>query len=198
MSRPRIVLASTSRYRRALLERLGIPFDAIAPTCDEDAHPHLEPRPLAERLAREKAESVAAPGAIVIGSDQVVDLDGEVLGKPGSAEAAQRQLARLAGRSHRLITAVAVRDVDRGVTVVDVDVHTLVMRPLDPRQIAAYVAHDAPLDCAGSYVFERRGIALFDRVEADPEIADDTAIVGLPLMKLLRLLRGLGVDPLTW
>lgn len=194
MSHPRVILASTSRYRRALLERLGIAFDAVAPDCDEDAWPQLAPRDLATTLAREKARSVRAPGGLVIGSDQVVDLDGEVLGKPGTAAAAEAQLARLAGRSHRLITAVAVVDVDRDLVVEDVDVHTLTMRPLDPGQIAAYVALDAPLDCAGSYVFERRGVALFERVEADPETADDTAIIGLPLMKTLRLLRRLGYD----
>lgn len=196
MAEPRVILASTSRYRRALLERLGVAFDAVAPDCDEDAWPELAPRALAVRLAREKASSVRAPGALVIGSDQVVDLDGEVLGKPGSAAAAEAQLARLAGRSHRLITAVAVVDVDRGVVAEAVDVHTLTMRALDARQIAAYVAHDAPLDCAGSYVFERRGVALFERVEADAETADDTAIIGLPLMKTLRLLRELGYDVL--
>lgn len=198
LARPPLILASTSRYRRALLERLGLPFVARAPACDEVRHPGEPPLGLARRLAREKAESLAdaAPGTLVIGSDQVVDLDGEVLGKPHTVAGAVAQLQRLQGRSHRLITAIAVHQVG-GRTLEAVDVHTMLMRPLDDDALRAYVAHDEPLDCAGSYRLERRGIALFDRVDADPETADDTAIVGLPIMKLLRLLRALGVDPLT-
>jgi len=194
---PRLVLASTSRYRRALLERLGVPFDAIAPDCDEEAHPGLGPDELALTLAREKATSVPVADALVIGSDQVVDLDGEVLGKPHTAAAAEAQLQRMAGRAHRLVTAVAVHDTRTGRTLDAVDVHTMEMRPLDRAAIAAYVAHDAPLDCAGSYLLERRGIALFSRIVADPETADDTAIIGLPVMKTLRLLRELGFDVLA-
>jgi len=193
---PRLVLASTSRYRRALLERLGVPFDALAPDCDEAAHADLAPLELARTLAREKATSVRVDDALVIGSDQVVDLDGEVLGKPGTVAAAIEQLRRMSGRTHQLLTAVAVHDTRTGRTLDAVDVHRMEMRMLDARQIAAYVAHDAPLDCAGSYLLERRGAALFSRVEADPETADDTAIIGLPLMKMLRLLRELGYDVL--
>jgi septum formation protein len=190
----RIVLASTSRYRRQLLERLDVPFDVAAPDCDETNGDGLAPRPLAQRLARLKALSVAAPDAFTIGSDQVLDLDGEVLGKPGTVAAAVAQLSRLAGRAHRLITAVAVVDGRTGAVAEAVDVHRLTMRPLDGAAIARYVAHDQPLDCAGSYALERRGVALFERIEADPETADDTAIVGLPLMKTLALLRGFGFD----
>ncbi|TNF23487.1 MAG: septum formation protein Maf [Deltaproteobacteria bacterium] len=197
MSPPRrLILASTSRYRKALLERLGVSFDAMAPDCDETAHPGLGPDALARILAREKATSVAIEDALVIGSDQVVDLDGEVLGKPHTAAAAEAQLRRMAGRSHRLVTAVAVHDTRTGRTLDAVDVHTMTMRALDDARIAAYVAHDAPLDCAGSYLLERRGIALFSRIEADPETADDTAIIGLPLMKTLRLLAEHGYDVL--
>lgn len=194
----RLVLASTSRYRRALLERLGVPFTARAPDCDETRYPEKAPQDLAATLAREKATSLLdePAGTLVIGSDQVVDLDGEVLGKPHTAEAAVAQLARLQGRAHRLVTAVAVHEVG-GRTLEAVDVHTMHMRPLDDVALRAYVAHDQPLDCAGSYRLEARGVALFARVEADPETADDSAIVGLPIMKLLRLLRELGVDPIT-
>ncbi|PIE17729.1 MAG: septum formation protein Maf [Proteobacteria bacterium] len=198
MPTPRLVLASTSRYRRALLERLGVPFTAAAPRCDEGAYPGLAPDDLALTLARDKAESLAAayPGALIIGSDQVVDLGGRILGKPGTAARAREQLAAMAGRSHRLVTAVAVHDARGGHTTTAVDVHLMTMRPLDQAAIAAYVAHDRPLDCAGSYLLELRGIALFDRIEADPETADDTAIIGLPLMKTLRLLRERGYDVL--
>ncbi len=189
-----LILASTSTYRAAVLQRLGIPFDAVAPDCDEDRYPDLGPDDLARILAIEKAASRAQPGALVIGSDQVVDLDGEVLGKPHTVEKAQRQLERMQGRTHRLVTAVAVASADR--TEVAIDVHTMTMRALTPEVIARYIAYDRPLDCAGSYKLESRGIALFERIEADPETHDDTAIQGLPLMKTLRLLRGFGFDVL--
>jgi len=196
MKVPRIVLASTSPYRRALLDRIGIPFEVRSPGIDEHRFTDLAPLVLAVTLARAKAEAIREPDALVIGSDQVVDLDGQVLGKPHTPERAVSQLSRLAGRSHRLLTAVAVHDTRAQRTVSAVDVHTMTMRPLSLERVRAYVAHDAPLDCAGSYRLERRGIALFEQIEADPEIADDTAIVGLPMMKLLRLLRRFGVDVL--
>ena len=194
-----IVLASTSPYRRRLLERLGIDIKAISPRCDEDAYPDLPPLELARTLARIKATSLdenAVGDALVIGSDQVVDLEGEVLGKPGSVERACGQLRRLSGRSHRLITAVAVHDLVTGQTHEDVDIHVLTMRELTDAQIRGYVAADTPLGCAGSYTIERRGIALFSTIEADPQLADNTAIEGLPLMRTLRLLRRHGWDVL--
>lgn len=194
---PRLVLASTSRYRRQLLGRLGVPFEAVAPACHEENPDGLPPLELARELSIRKARAVSISSGLVIGSDQVVDLDGEVLGKPGTAERAVDQLCRLAGREHRLITGVAVRDAADGRLEVDVDVHRLTMRALDRATLAAYVAHDQPLDCAGSYLLERRGIALFERIEADPDTADDTAIIGLPLQKLCRLLRRFGYDVLT-
>ncbi len=194
---PRLVLASTSPYRRQLLERLGLPFEVRSPGVDEAAHRDLAPDAQATRLAELKAQAVAAPGALVIGSDQLVDLDGEVLGKPGSAEAAVAQLRRMAGRTHRLVTAVAVHDVDAGRTRTALDVHRLTMLPLPDALLERYVALDAPLDCAGAYRLEGRGLALFSRIEADPDTADDTAIIGLPLMKLIGLLRAFGVEPLA-
>lgn len=199
MSRPapRIVLASSSPYRKLLLERLGLDFEVVRPDVDEEAKRHLPPAEMARALAVAKARAVDVPGALVIGSDQVVEVDGEALGKPGSESAAVAQLSRLAGRSHHLLTAVAVHDTATGRVEADLDVHTLTMRPLTRAQLAGYVARDRPLDCAGSYRFEARGIALFERIEADPDTADDTAIVGLPLMKLCRLLRRFGVDVLS-
>jgi septum formation protein len=192
----KLILASTSRYRKMLLARLGVPFEARAPGVDETSIQAPTPLELARRLAIAKAEAVREPVALVIGSDQVVDLDGEVLGKPFTAPAAVAQLERLAGRSHRLITAVAVHQVESGRTELAIDIHTLTMRRLDRRLCEAYVAHDAPLECAGSYRLESRGIALFDRIEADPETADSSAVVGLPLMKLCGLLRRFGWEPL--
>ncbi len=193
------MLASTSPYRRALLARLAVDVEVAAPGVDESAARHLDPVEMVRWLARAKAEALASAypgGAHIIGSDQAAVLDGEALGKPHTAAGAIAQLSRLAGRAHTLATAVAVHDVASGETVLDLDLHTLHMRRLSPALIEAYVACDEPLDCAGSYRLEGRGIALFERIEADPEIADDTAIIGLPMIKLCRLLRDLGRDVL--
>lgn len=193
----RLVLASSSPYRRALLDRLAVPYEVHSPGVDEEAYRHLPPREMALALSIAKAEAVPVDDALIVGSDQVVDVDGEILGKPGTAHAAVEQLMKLSGRTHRLITGVAVHDTRTGETVSDVDVHTLEMRRLERQALERYVAHDDPLDCAGAYKLERRGVALFVRIEADPETADDTAIIGLPLMKLLALLRRCGVDVLS-
>ena len=186
----KLVLASTSRYRKDLLARLGLPFEARAPLCDEEALkvPGLAPEALAERLALAKAESLreAEPGAAIVGSDQIATIDGVILGKPGIAVRAEEQLARLAGRTHALVTAIAV--VHPGGVLAHLDITRLSMRALGAEAIARYVAADAPLDCAGSYRLEARGIALFSRIES----ADHTAIVGLPLIALTEMLASLG------
>lgn len=189
-----LILASTSPYRRQQLERLGLSFRAVAPPFDEEnAKGRLQrlgtsPRDLAERLATLKVESVAAtfPDAVVIGGDQLVSLDGEILGKPGTAECAVEQLLRMAGRAHDLITSLAAAH--RGETRLHTDVTTLRMRPLTRAEVERYVAADSPLDCAGSYKIESRGIALFDEIRS----ADQTAITGLPMVALTTLLRDLG------
>ena len=192
----RLVLASSSPYRRALLDRLGVHYEVCSPDVDEEAYRHLPPREMAIALSIAKAEAVSVDDALIIGSDQVVDAEGLVLGKPGTEARAVEQLMSLAGRAHRLITGVAVHDSRAGTTSSDVDMHTLTMRPLGRAELTRYVAYDRPLDCAGAYKLEGRGIALFERIEADPTTADDTAIIGLPLMKLLALLRRAGVDVL--
>jgi septum formation protein len=185
-----LILASTSPYRRALLERLGVPFRSEAPRVDEDAFkdPTLAPESLAERLARLKAESLADawPESTIIGCDQLVSLDGQVLGKPGTGPAAVDQLLRMSGRTHELITALSLWR--RGRSVGHTDVTVLWMRPLARAEIESYVAADRPLDCAGSYKLESRGIALFERIES----ADHSAITGLPLIALTTILRDLG------
>ena len=185
-----LILASTSPYRRALLERLGVPFRSVASGVDEDAIKGLglPPRAVAERLALAKAEAPAGewPGATLIGSDQVVAFDGRTLGKPGSLDAAIGQLTAMAGKPHELITALAVRH--RGRVVTHTDVTTLWMRALGRVEIARVVAADRPIDCAGGYKLEGRGIALFERIES----ADQAAIVGLPLIALTTILRGFG------
>ena len=188
---PPLILASTSRYRRALLERLGISFATEAPRCDEEAlkQPGMAPQALAEFLAEAKAASVAEafPEAVVIGSDQLVALDDEVLGKPHTAPAAVDKLARLSGRSHRLITALVVAG-PHGARRRHTDITTLAMRALDRAALTRYVAADQPLDCAGAYKLECRGIALFERIDS----ADHSAITGLPLIALTGILRDLG------
>ena len=186
----RLILASSSRYRRALLERLPIPFEAISPNVDERAF-HLPPRALAQRLSRLKAEAVAGahPGAVVIGSDQVACLDGEELFKPGTAERARAQLRRLSGRTHELITGMCVLDSATGVAYEHLDVHRLTLRALSDAEIADYVERDSPLDCAGSYKIEGLGVALMEAIEGQ----DFTAITGLPLVALVGLLNQLGI-----
>jgi septum formation protein len=185
-----LVLASTSRYRRASFERLGVPFVAVAPDCDEDAYKGrgLTPRALAELLARKKADSVHAArrGDVIVGGDQVVALGDAVLDKPGSAANAEGQLARLSGQRFALYTAIAVLAGDR--VALHTDVTHLTMRALDEDAIRRYVAADEPLDSAGSFRIEARGITLFSAVET----ADPSAIEGVPLLALTRMLVDLG------
>ncbi len=190
--RPPLLLASGSRYRRELLSRLGLAFSAEPPDCDEDAYKArgLGPEQLAETLALAKARSLVArfPGATILGSDQVPAVDGKILDKPGTADRAVEQLLLLNGREHRLITAVALLSGDR--LLQHTDVTRLSMRHLTRAQIERYVAADLPLDCAGSYRLESRGIALFSSIDS----ADHTAIVGLPLIALTGMLAGLGYE----
>ncbi len=152
----------------------------------------MAPRSLAETLALDKAESIARryPDAIVIGSDQVAEVDGLVLDKPGTVEAAVAQLRSLSGREHRLITSIAVMCSARNVGTQHTNVTTLRMRSLDDDAIRRYVDADRPLDCAGSYKIESRGIALFERIDS----ADHTAIIGLPLIELTTILGWFGVE----
>jgi 7-methyl-GTP pyrophosphatase len=188
---PALILASTSRYRGELLARLGVPFVAAAPDCDEDAYKSRgsSPQELAELLALKKAESLRAahPDAAILGGDQVAAIDDVILSKPGTEAAACAQLALLAGRTHTLITAIALIAGAR--ILCHTDVTRLTMRPLSAEQIARYVAADRPLDCAGSYKLERLGIALFSRIES----ADHTAIIGLPLLALTAMLGEIGI-----
>ena len=190
--RPEVVLASTSPYRRALVERLGIPFRCLAPPFDEASisAEGLNPRDLAQTLAVGKAESVSRlePAAVVVGCDQLVHLDGRIFGKPGGVSQAVAQLEAMSGRTHDLITAMVVL---RGeLKFMHVDVTRLTMRPLGRRRLERYVESDRPLDCAGSYKIEERGVVLFERIETE----DFTAITGLPLLALTRILGELGFE----
>lgn len=185
-----LLLASTSPYRKNLLGRLRLPFQAVAPGVDEERlrDPTAAPAVVAATLARAKAEAVAGshPGTVVIGSDQVLAFAGEVLGKPGTPARAIAQLQRLQGHRHELITAVAI--VHPGGIVEFADTTRLSMRPLGVAEIERYVAADQPLDCAGAYKIEALGISLFAAIDGE----DQTAIVGLPLLRLCTELRRLG------
>ncbi len=194
----RLVLASTSRYRRALLARLGLAFETAAPDCDEEALKpalaHLDVPARALHLARAKAQSVAArfPDAVILGSDQIAEVDGDALDKPGTPERALAQLTRLAGRTHHLHTAVSLLHAPTGRAEEHVDIARLTLRALPRDALARYIARDAPLDCCGSYRVESLGIALFARIEGE----DPTAIEGLPLMRVTALLSRFGLDAL--
>ena len=187
----RLVLASTSPYRRELLARLGLPFDVAAPEADEAPLAGEAPRATALRLAEAKARSVAEqwPRALIVGSDQVADCEGAPIGKPGDLAAATRMLASLSGKRVVFHTGLALLDSANGrcrAALVDV---TSTFRRLDNREIDAYLKREAPFDCAGAVKAEGLGIALFDAIESD----DPTALIGLPLIRLAQMLRDAGV-----
>ena len=196
MNLPRpLILASTSRYRRELLERLRLPFDVGSPQVDETPHPSEMPRALALRLALAKAQAVAQtrPDAVVIGSDQVADLDGEPVGKPGTHDRAVVQLQRMRGRSVVFQTAVAVVCHASAFSASAVVPVTVRFRDYSDAEIERYLRLETPYDCAGSAKCETLGIALLDAIESD----DPTALIGLPLIRTLALLRQAGIDPLA-
>lgn len=194
MSAPRLILGSTSRYRRELMARLRLPFDVVAPEVDESPEPGETPLALARRLALAKAQAVARlhPQAVVIGSDQVCELDGDALGKPGTHERATAQLQRLRGRSALFHTAVAVVCADTGFQAEDLATVNVHFRTLSDTEIERYLRLDEPYDCAGSGRCEALGITLLESIDSD----DPTALVGLPLIRTARMLRAAGVDPL--
>jgi len=186
MPPPRLVLASTSRYRRALLERLRVPFEVARPEVDETPRPGEPPAGLALRLAIAKARAVAPayPHALVIGSDQVAALDGEALSKPETHERAVRQLRRMRGRRVEFITALAVHRAATGHTASRVVPYAVEFRDYTDEQIERYLRAEEPYDCAGSAKAEGLGIALIRRLEGE----DPNALIGLPLIALVDLL----------
>jgi MAF protein len=195
----RILLASTSPHRAALLRRLGLPFETASPSFDETETGGQAPPDVALAFAEGKARSLAHLGltrdAFVVGADQVCALDGEILRKTESLEEAAAQLARLAGRTHTLYTGVYVLDPETGRGSAEIVTVNLTMRPLTDAQIHRYVDLDAPRGTCGGYLFEGRGAFLFDRVDSTAGV-DDSAIIGLPLLTLVGLLRRFGLDPL--
>jgi septum formation protein len=189
-----LILGSSSRYRRELLQRLRLPFTVQSPDLDESALAGEMPAALAQRLALAKAHAVAArhPDAVVIGSDQVADLDGEPIGKPGSHERAVVQLRRLRGRTVVFQTAVAVVCQATAYVGTALAPVTVRFRALTDAEIEHYLRTEEPYDCAGSAKCETLGIALLDAIDSD----DPTALVGLPLIRTCALLRAAGIDPL--
>jgi septum formation protein len=190
---PNLVLASTSPYRRALLERFGLPFTTARPETDESPRPGESPQALAERLALAKAEAVLARVANdvadtwVIGSDQVAEVDGRPLGKPGHNAAATAQLRSMSGREVRFLTAVCLAG-SAGQRHRALDITIVRFRALGDDEIERYITREQPLDCAGSFKSEGLGIALFDEIEN----RDPTALIGLPMIATARLLREAG------
>jgi septum formation protein len=189
---PPIILASTSRYRRELLQRLGLPFESRAPDAAEDTLEGESPAAMAARLALAKARSIVAPGAVVIGSDQVASLDGRLLRKPGSAELAVAQLRAAQGKTVVFHTAVAVIATGTGETLEHIDRTEVRFRRLDVAALEQYVRLENPLDCAGSFKSEGLGVVLFEQIVSQ----DPTALIGLPLIFVAHALRTLGADPL--
>jgi septum formation protein len=195
----RLVLASTSIYRRALLARLRIPFEAVPPRFPElDRRSGLDPRELVVANALGKARSLAPdwPGLLIIGCDQVAICEGEILSKPGDEDRAVAQLLRLAGREHTLLNGLAVvrsQDPDGAAhETLRLTENRLRMRTLTRAEAQTYVRLDDPLDCAGSYKSEELGIALFEHIRGD----DPTGVIGLPLIALCEVLREHGLNPL--
>jgi septum formation protein len=187
-----LVLGSTSRYRRELLSRLNVPFEVAAPDVDETPLPGEAPAALAQRLALAKAQAVAAkfPRSVVIGSDQVADLHGQPLGKPGSHENAVAQLRQMRGQTVIFQTALAVVCLETGFIEQDIAAVRVVFRDLSDDEIENYLRIEQPYDCAGSAKSEGLGIALLERIDND----DPTALIGLPLIRTARMIRAAGVQ----
>ncbi|QMV14956.1 Maf family protein [Vibrio spartinae] len=193
MSHYQLVLASTSKYRRQLLEKITIPFLSVAPKCDETPLTDESPQALVQRLAQQKAQSCPQQQpSLVIGSDQVCVVQGQIVGKPHTKEHATQQLMAQSGNKITFYTGLAVYNNVTGTTQCIVDQFHVHFRQLALRQIERYIEMEQPFDCAGSFKSEGLGIALFKRLEGD----DPNALVGLPLIKLIDLLEAEGMTVL--
>ncbi len=190
----RLVLASGSRWRRQLLDRLALPYAWSSPDIDETPRPDETPQALVERLALAKANRLANdyPDHLIIGSDQVALFDGAILGKPHDEATARRNLARFSGQRVRFMTGLALVDTTQRLERVCHEVYDVVFRRLDDAEIARYVALEKPLDSAGSFRMEGLGITLFEKLAGD----DPNTLIGLPLIRLCAMLREAGLDPL--
>lgn len=189
---PRLVLASTSPFRKAILEKLNLPFEVNAPQVDESPRANEAPQQLVERLACAKAVKVAEayPDALVIGSDQVAVIGGHILGKPGNHEKAVKQLQQASGKTVTFLTGLCLHNTVTGMTRSEVVPFKVVFRELSAQQIENYLLADEPYNCAGSFKSEGLGIALFERLEGE----DPNTLMGLPLIRLIRMLEREGVS----
>lgn len=186
-----LLLASTSPFRRELLARLQLPFTAAAPVADETPRPGEAPAALVARLAEAKARSVLAeaPDALVIGSDQVATLAGRIVGKPGSQARALAQLQQAAGKTVEFYTGLCLLDGASGRRQLAVEPFKVVFRQLSAAQLDRYLQREQPYQCAGAFKAEGLGVALFERLEGD----DPSSLIGLPLIRLIRMLEAEGV-----
>lgn len=190
-----LVLASTSPYRMQLMRQLGLPFQVAAPHYEESIVQDIAPELLVKHLAAGKAKSLAEsyPDALIIGADQVfVDASGQILGKPGDFETAVRQLRAMAGRNHTFYTGLSLYDSTSGESMTDFATYRVQLRHLSEDEIRNYLRRENPLDCAGSFKIEGLGIALMQRLEGE----DYTALIGLPLIKLVDFLTHFGIGVL--
>ncbi len=187
-----LVLASTSPFRAQLLTRLGLPFETDSPAVDESHLPDETAEALVQRLARAKAEAVAGrhPDSLIIGSDQVAVIDGEILGKPGERDRAIAQLQRASGKAVTFFTGLCLHNSRSGRSQVVCEPFRVHFRDLDTQQITRYIDREQPLNCAGSFKSEGLGITLFRRLEGD----DPNALIGLPLIRLTEMLHDEGVS----
>jgi 7-methyl-GTP pyrophosphatase len=187
-----LILASSSVYRRELLQKLGLPFAWESPSVDEAPLPDETPAALVERLARTKAMALAQryPRHLIIGSDQVAHLDGKLLGKPGDFATAQLQLNTCNGRRVEFLTGLCLLNSDEHTSESSVESFNVVFRKLSEAQIANYLEREQPFSCAGSFKAEGLGIALFERMQGD----DPNTLIGLPLIRLVRMLANAGVE----
>lgn len=190
-----LVLASTSPYRRELLERLGQPFETVSPNIDETVSPEETPEQLVKRLAESKARAVAFdfPDSLVIGSDQVAVLNDQIIGKPGNHDKAVEQLRHASGNKVNFLTGLCLLNTHTNHCQVTTEVYTVVFRKLSDIQIENYLLREKPYDCAGSFKSEGLGIALFAKMEGD----DPNALIGLPMIKLINMLTAEGLDVLS-
>lgn len=189
---PPLYLASTSAYRRALLEKITAHFQCLKPEVDESPLPAEQPEALVKRLAFAKAQAIAKTlkHGLVIGADQVAVFQGEILGKPHTIANAEAQLRRFSGQAVTFLTGLAVINAATGHIQLTVDTFVVHFRSLTTEEIQQYVAREMPLDCAGSFKSEGLGIALFEKLQGD----DPNSLIGLPIIKLLAMLRQEGVN----
>ena len=195
MNTPQILLASSSSYRRELLQKLHLPFSWASPNINEAALPEQSPQALTLRLAEQKAKALAAnhPEHLIIGSDQVATLDGAIIGKPGTHSTAVEQLQKCRGRDLVFLTSICLLNTKTGKTQLSLETYNVSFRELSDQQIDRYLRLEQPYDCAGSFKAEGLGISLFNKMEGE----DPNTLIGLPLIALIRMLNNEGIDPLN-